>query len=226
MNPIAKLVSLVALAALSIGAGNPHPDWNSVVTLSADGSHVLGNPDAKLKLTEYGSYTCPHCAAFWKESEGYLRMAYVHPGKLSFEFRHLIRDPIDLTVAMLTNCGPKDKFFLNNAAFMSRQAEWIEPLAHSTEAQRARWQIGDLGQRNRAIAEDFGFYKIMATRGYERPQIDRCLSDKAMAEQIAKQTQKASADGVDATPTFAINGTILLATYDWATLKPQLDARL
>lgn len=226
MNRIARLVSLAAIAVLSLGAGQPHADWNNTVALTADGAHVLGNPAAELKITEYGSYTCPHCAAFWRESEGYLKIAYIHTGKVSFEYRSLIRDPVDLTVAMLTNCGPKDKFFLNNAAFMSSQAEWIEPLVKASQAQRARWVTGDLGQRNRAIAADFDFYKIMASRGYDRTAVDRCLSDTAMAQRIAKISQTAAEGGVDATPTFAINGTLLFATYDWATLKPQIDARL
>lgn len=226
MIRFAKAASVLAVAVLSLGAGAPAANWNTTITLTADGAHVLGNPNAKLKLTEYGSYTCPHCAAFWRESEGALRLGFIRSGKLSFEFRNLIRDPVDLTVAMLTNCGPKDRFFLNNAAFMSKQADWIEPMVSASAAQRTRWTTGDLGQRNRAIAADFHFYEIMQSRGYGRVEVDRCLSDQAMAKRIAEETKKAAEAGVSGTPTFAVNGTILLATYDWATLEPQLAARM
>ncbi len=49
-----------------------------------------------MKLIEYGSYTCPHCAVFAKESEAELKGKMIRSGGLSLEYRHLIRDPADL----------------------------------------------------------------------------------------------------------------------------------
>ena len=39
-------------------------DWSTVVTKTAAGGFVMGNPNAKVKLVEFGSMTCPHCAEF------------------------------------------------------------------------------------------------------------------------------------------------------------------
>ncbi|MDE2412550.1 MAG: thioredoxin domain-containing protein [Sphingomonadales bacterium] len=226
MNRLSKILTLTVAAALSIAAGAPAANWNVTVAVTPAGSHVLGNPAAKLKLTEFVSYTCPHCSHFEREADGPLRLAYVRPGKVSIEVRHVLRDPIDLTVAMLTNCGSKDKFFLNHTVFMRSQDTWIKPLVSTTEAQRARWSTGDLGARNRAIASDFHFYEIMATRGYDRTTVDRCLADNGMADRLAKQAQAASDLGVTGTPSFAINGTLLSGTNEWSVLKPQIDAAL
>ena len=38
--------------------------WDRTVNLTADGFPVLGNPAARVKLVEFISYTCPHCADF------------------------------------------------------------------------------------------------------------------------------------------------------------------
>ncbi|MFC0590540.1 DsbA family protein [Novosphingobium aquiterrae] len=225
MNRLIKILAIAAASTLSIAAG-PAANWNVAVALTPTGSHVLGNPAAKVKLTEFVSYTCPHCAHFESEADATLRLGYVRPGKVSVEVRHMLRDPIDLTAAMLTNCGSKDKFFLNHGMFMRSQATWIKPMMTASSAQRTRWTSGDLGARNRAIAADFHFYEMMATRGYDRISVDRCLADKAMAERLSKQAQAASDLGVQSTPSFAINGALLAGTNEWSVLKPQIDLAL
>lgn len=222
-------LAFAALAALASAAGaapKTAVGWNHVVNTGADGSHVLGNPAATAKLTEYISYTCPACARFTAESEGPLRIAYLTTGKVSLEVRHLLRDPIDLTVAMLANCGPKEKFFLNHTAFMRSQATWIKPLGSASPAQRSRWTTGSLVQRNRAIASDFRLYAIMQTRGYDRITADKCLADQAMAQQLGNQAKQGYSLGIRSTPAFTINGKLLEETSTWAELRPQLDASM
>lgn len=225
MQPLLRPALLLAAAPLVTGA-SPPADWNRVVARTAQQSNVLGNPAAKVKLTTWVSYTCPSCARFEGESDAALKINYIRSGKVSVEVRHFVRDPIDLTVAMLTNCGPKEKFSLNHSAFMRSQPVWIENLSRSSKAQQTRWTTGDLPTRARAIASDFRFYQIMATRGYDRVAVDRCLADTAMAQRLAAGTEAASKLGVDHTPSFAIDGTLLYGTSGWSLLQPQLDARL
>ena len=220
-------VPFFALAALTVRAdAAPAPGWNFTVNQNPDGGHVLGNPQAVVKLTEYVSYTCPHCAHFQAEADGTLHLSYVGSGKVSVEVKHMLRDPIDLAVALLTNCGTKDKFFGNHDAFMRRQQQWIQPLMTATAAQRGRWVTGDNVTRLRAIADDFGLYAIMDSRGYTRPALDHCLADKAEADRLAAQTDAAGKLGVDSTPSFTINGVLLAGTHSWDTLEPQIKVRL
>lgn len=227
-----RLLRTLALAstALLLGAAAPQArtmgGWNATITLTPDGSHVVGNPDAQIKLTEFISYTCPHCAHFEAEAGAPLRLGYVTNGKLSIEVRHYLRDPIDLAAAMLTNCGPKERFFQNHAAFMLGQSRWMAPVSGASDAQKARWTHGSLGERNRAIASDLGFYAIMEGRGYDRVTTDRCLSDEAMAKRLAAQAEEADKLGVTGTPSFAINGVLLFGTHEWDLLRLQLDARM
>ena len=39
-------------------------NWTMVVNATPAGGFMMGNPNAKVKLVEYGSLTCPHCKAF------------------------------------------------------------------------------------------------------------------------------------------------------------------
>ncbi|MEY4238375.1 MAG: hypothetical protein RL339_976 [Pseudomonadota bacterium] len=216
---------LLAAAALTLGASPPQ-DWNRVVTRTAQQSNVIGNPAAQVKLATFVSYTCPHCAEFELESDAGLKLKYIRSGKVSVEIRHFVRDPVDLTVAMLTNCGPKERFPLNHSAFMRGQAGWIATLARSSKAQQSRWTNGDLPTRARAIANDFKFYQIMASRGYDRITVDRCLADTGMAQRLAAGSQAAAKLGVDHTPSFALDGALLFGTSGWDLLQPQIEARM
>lgn len=220
-GPILKVAALVVAALMLSGQSNRN--WPTVVAETAEGGHRIGNPEAKVRLVEYVSYTCPHCAAFTREADDRLKLAYVTPGQLSIEIRHLIRDPVDLTVVMLANCGPAEKFPLNHAMFMHQQSRWIGPLGNATAAQRARWTSGDGPSRRRAIANDFGFYRMMEQRGYTRTELDRCLADDAAARQFAERSQRDwDRPGIDSTPSFSINGIVMPGTHTWAELERQL----
>ena len=219
-----RLAAITLAAAASVAAA-PRADWTTTVNPGDGGSHVLGNPAAKVKLTEFISYTCSHCAHFQKESELPLRVSYVQPGKVSVEVRHLVRDPVDLAAALATNCGDPKNFFRNHHVILQSQEKWLQVMGRASKGQQARWSSGALGSRMRAIASDFGFYQMMEQRGYRRTDLDRCLSDEAMARKLTAQTQQALAAGVQGTPSFMIDGTLLTGTYDWQGLSTQLEAR-
>jgi protein-disulfide isomerase len=221
-----RLFALLALASLGVAASAPHGNWNATVTQGSDGAYTLGNPAAKVKLTEYVSYTCPHCAHFHKEADPLLRLSYVPQGKVSVRVEQVLRNPIDLTVAMLTNCGDTRTFFTRHNAFMAGQEKWLAKYDDFTPAQTARWTSGSVPDRLRAIASDFDFYTIVAHWSTSRAQADKCLGDAAVLKRVTAQTEAASALGVDSTPSFAINGQVQADTHDWQTLKSQIDAKL
>lgn len=221
---VLRIAAIAAAALLSMAAGKPN--WTATVTVNEDGTHVLGNPEAAVKLTEFVSYTCPHCSSFEKQANAPMRLAYVMPGKLSIQVQHVVRDPVDLTVAMLANCGDSGGFFERHHAFLYDQDKWLTKMASTTEEQRKRWMAGEMPARLQAIASDFGFYATMAQRGYSRSAVNRCLSDKPMAERIVAQTEAAAKLGVNGTPSFALDGALLAATHDWESLDVQLKARM
>lgn len=219
MKRLAFAAALLVAAPLAMGAGH-----NWLATVTPDGTaHRIGNPDAKVKLVEYVSYTCPHCAAFTKEAEGAIQLAYIQPGKVNVEIRNLIRDPIDLTVAMLADCPPMSRFPQNHSAFLAHQDDWIGPLKDSTAAQQARWRQATPAGR-RAIAQDFHLYDIMERRGYSRSEADRCLANDALMKQIVASSAKDwDIPNIEGTPAFAINGNIMPGTHSWQALQPQLQ---
>jgi protein-disulfide isomerase len=221
-----RAVQAMALAAATLLASaalaqRSAPNWLATV-VETEGGHRIGNPEAKVSLTEFISYTCPSCARFAREGEAPLQVGYIATGRLNLEVRHLIRDPIDLTAAVLAHCGAPSKFPQNHAAFLLGQDRWIEPLGKATQAQQQRWRTAGAAGR-RAIASDFGFYALMERRGYRRTEVDQCLADDALVLKLAEHSAEDwKRPGISGTPSFAINGTVVPGTHSWRALERQL----
>lgn len=228
-----KAIALAAAGTLALSASAqdkpadaPKGNWMNMVT-ETDGGHLLGNPKAGTRLIEFMSYTCSHCAHFAQDGDGAIKLVYVPTGRMSFEIRHLVRDPVDLTAAMLTHCGDAKKFPLNHQAFMARHSVWMDKARKTTQAQRSRWQFGTLGARLQAIASDLDFYDIMESRGYGRAEVDKCLTDEAKANMIAEKSRAdVQAYQLRGTPSFVLDGELLDGTHSWADLRPKLDDAL
>lgn len=222
------LIVAGALAATAAAQSAPQPGpqkkgkWGAMVT-ETEGGHLIGNPDAKGKLVEYMSYTCSHCAEFARTGEGAIKLLYVPTGKVSYEIRHLIRDPVDLTAALAAQCGEPIKFPGNHEALILKHDEWMAKARKVTQAQKARWSFGSFGSRAQAIASDLDFYEIMEGRGYSRTSLNQCLTDEAKAKSIADQSQAdIDAHSLSGTPTFIMGGKKIEA-HDWAGVQPHLD---
>jgi protein-disulfide isomerase len=213
------VAALLAIAPVTAALGQ---NWLTTVAATENG-HRIGNPQAKTRLIEFVSYTCPHCGEFFREGDGAIKAALVQPGKGSVEVRHVIRDVVDLTATVLVNCGDRSKFWGNHDLFFSRQQKWMDTWQLALPAQRRRWQAGPMPQRLQAVAGDLGFYEMMEGRGYTRAQLDRCLADDAAIKAlVAKAEAGADAYGVNATPSFVVNGKLLEGVHSWAQLQKAL----
>lgn len=216
-----------APAPAGTSAGTTHlGPWLTHAQPTPEGGMLLGNPQAPLKLVEYMSYTCPHCAHFEAEGVPRLRLTVVADGKVSLEVRNFLRGPVDMAVALLTHCAPPPRFFALHSAFLHRQEEWVLRQQGLSQAQFSRWESGEDAARMRAIASDLKLYDIAESHGIGRVAADRCLSDKAEMQRLAEQSAQGARLGITGTPMFLLNGTLLNGTYDWSMLEPQISARL
>lgn len=202
-------------------AAAPARNW-AVPVLTPQGGYLRGKPDAQVKLVEFVSYTCPHCAHFEVEADAPLTLGFIGTGKGSVEVRPYLRNVIDVSASLLTTCGAPARFHGNHTAILRAQDKW---LRNPTQGEVQRWNNGTFGARMRAIASDLGLYKIMLSRGYTPLQLDRCLADEARADKIANQTQADTEQyKIQGTPSFLVNGTLQDGVHDWAKLRPVLQA--
>ena len=194
-------------------------------SLNADGTFTVGSANAPIKLTEYVSYTCPHCAEFHKESDPVLRLTAIPKGQVQVTVSSLLRNPVDLAVSLLVACGDPKQVWVRHNDFMATQDKWMAKTKDFSKDQEARWFTGPVPQRMRAIAGDFGFYQRMELWGVSRAQADQCLANQAVVDKMVGLQKKATAIGVPGTPSFTINGQ-LVNEHDWSDLSKDLVARI
>ena len=79
--------------------------WTDVISATPDGGYLMGNPQAPLKLIEFGALSCSHCAAFSKEGFPKLKDEYIASGRVSYELRLFMLNALDVPAALLATCG-------------------------------------------------------------------------------------------------------------------------
>ena len=198
--------------------------WDRTITMTADGFPVMGNLDAPVKVVEFISYTCNHCADFSRESKVPLSAGLVRQGMVSVELRPFIRISIDEVPSLLALCGTKEQYFANSSALLAMQKTWFK--APADPGYEARWRALESkpAERRLVVAKDMGLDKLMVARGYTSAAINACLSDSAKLAWLQKQTDYAGTTiGVTGTPSFMIDG-VLQNVYGWAELAPLINA--
>jgi protein-disulfide isomerase len=195
--------------------------WLEVGSETPQGGYVIGNPDAPLKLVEFASHTCSHCAHYSQQSVGPFEK-YLESGVVSHEIRNQIHDALDLTMAMLVRCGDPAAFHpLADQAWGSFD-EIIGYAQENQEAVQAAMQSQG-NDRFQRIAQAAGLIDFFAARGIARDQAMQCLADPAKAEAILNQSQENSNElDVQGTPTFFLNGRRLNGTT-WDIVEPALQ---
>ena len=194
------LVTLMTLAlaapALAQAPAKPPPAAAPAdpLTLTAD-DRILGKSDAPITIIEYGSLTCPHCAAFDAEVLPKLKEKWIDSGKVKLVFRPFPRDEVDLHAASVALCAAPDRFYPFIDAMFASQEQWMAASDHKG-----------------ALA------RVALLGGVNKTKFDACYDDKTVSDSLLASRLAASQQlGVDSTPTFFING----KKFDGA---PTLDA--
>lgn len=216
-----------AAAAPVAGATPPAGrQWTEVVTRTADSGWRMGNPDAPIKLIEYGSRTCPVCGAFARAGMDPLENQYVKSGKVSYEFRDFLVHAPDLGVAALGECVPTEAFFPVLEQMYQQQPQFLDKLENPPPADFQQKLQSATPQQGATMWVDYlGYIPFMQQRGLPEQKARACLSDGQKLTQIGNVTEHAMQDmNVTGTPTFFINGQQQQGVITWAQLEAALKA--
>jgi protein-disulfide isomerase len=203
-------------------------DWSTVVSATPEGGFVMGNPNAKLKLIEYGSLTCPHCREFDEKGVPLLISNYVKTGLVSWEFRNYVRDAFDLTASLIARCNGAKSFFPLARAFYKDQDVWVDKIRNTPQDQIEQLQNLPPNRQFVELAKVADFPNWAAARGVPVAKTNQCLADENTVNKLVQMTSDATTQFPDfpGTPTFILNGHMLEKTATWVELEPQLRAML
>ena len=169
------VLGAVALCAGSALAAPPLPDDMS-----------LGNPKAKVKLVEYASLSCTHCAVFNNEVFPAFKKKYIDTGKVHYTLREILTPPAQVAAAgyLTARCAGRDKYFTVVDAVFRGHDEMVK--------------TGDARAVLVAAAQ---------AGGLSEAQFEACLSDEAALQALNTRVSRNAKQGeIAGTPTFVFNG--------------------
>jgi protein-disulfide isomerase len=161
----------------------------------------LGNPNAKVRVVEYASASCPHCARWDMEVFPVFKAKYVDTGKVRYTLKEYLTEPAALSAAgfMLARCAGQDRYFPVLDAVFRGQQEMVETKDPRGVLKR--------------IANGVG--------GMTDAQLEACFHDMAAEKALAARADRhVKVDKVTSTPTFIVNG----RRIEGEMTLPELDA--
>ena len=168
----------------------------------------IGDPNAKVKIVEYLSFTCPHCEHFHANVYPLLKSEYIDKGLVRLEFHEVYFDRYGLWGAMLARCGGEMRYVGIVDMLYNKQAQWA-------------------GNSDPTVAVD-ELKKIGLIAGISNAEADKCLQDQAMAKALVAHYQANLAKDYDkdhpfkGTPSFIIND-VRYGNMAWSDMKKIID---
>jgi protein-disulfide isomerase len=197
-------------------------NWTETFTKTPAGGMMMGNPDAPVKLVEYGALTCSHCAEFAEKSGPTLK-AMIAKGSVSYEFRNYMLNILDVPAALLARCSGPGPFFPITEQLFATQSTWLGKASSVTKEEQASWAKYTPEQVAPLLAAKLGLIEFVQARGIGSDKAKACLSSKAEIDVLGKISERASNEyKITGTPTFLINGLKVPDTSTWEVLEPQL----
>ncbi|MES5097345.1 DsbA family protein [Agrobacterium sp. BA1120] len=145
---------------------------------------ALGDANAPVKIVEYMSMTCPHCAHFHNTTFEEIKKKYIDTGKVYFIIREFPFDPRAAAAFMLARCAPEQQYYPFVSMLFKQQQTW----ATAQDARAALLQMSKLA-------------------GFSQETFEACLTNQKLLDDVNATMQRGATEfGVNSTPTFIING--------------------
>lgn len=151
----------------------------------ANKTYALGNPNAPVKIKEFASLSCPHCADFHKNTLPQVKKNLIDTGKVYFEFINFPLNASAMNGAVVALCMPEDRYNQFISFLFDNQTAW-------------------------AFDEDHSKFLLQNAKllGASEEKLNACLNDGKIKEGIIAQMQAASEKyKIQSTPSFVINDT-------------------
>jgi protein-disulfide isomerase len=163
---------------------------------------ALGDANAPVKIVEYMSMTCPHCANFHNNTFDKIKEKYIDSGKVYFVIREFPFDPRAAAAFMLARCAPENQYYPFVSMLFKQQQTW----ATAQDARAALLQMSKLA-------------------GFSQESFEACLTNQKLLDDVNATMQRGATDfGVNSTPTFIINGKKYAGDMSLETMSTLIDS--
>ncbi len=206
-----KLVLLSAAGAISavvllVVAGGVFRHSSASVQHTAEASgFVLGSPDAPVLITAWEDFQCPVCKAANASVLKQIEQDYVTAGKVRVQYRQFpFLGAESIVAAEASQCAADQGHFwdYHDALFNAQRAE------------------------NSGVFSKSNLEKIAATAGLDSASFNSCFASGAHKASVLDEKKAGESLGVQATPTFFVNGKQVADWHDYSAFNALIDQAL
>jgi protein-disulfide isomerase len=177
---------------------NPAPPRNPAMSLSPV-DHVLGAPDARVIVIEYGDFECPICAQAY---HGVKIVFKQFERRIRFAFRHF---PI---------------------VAAHPHAELAAEAAEAAGAQGKFWEMHDRLFENRQHLKPKALRQYAEAIELDLERFDSELADHLYLQRVQEHLASGRACGVHSTPGFLVDGSVVDVSFGMDRLSKAIETRL
>ncbi len=173
-----------------------------VDTIEALQNKSIGMESAPVKMIEFASLTCGHCAKFHNEVFPKLKKNYIDNGKIFFTYQDFPLDKYALKASVIARCSGKEKYFSFLKVLYNKQKDWTS----SQDPFKSLLKIAKFG-------------------GLKNDEIKVCVGNKSIEDGILKNRLNSTKKfDIKATPTIYLNGEKYDGDLTFEALKLKLDS--
>lgn len=168
-------------------------------------SNVKGDASAKVTMIEYSDFQCPFCKRFHDTILPRIVTDYILPGKVKLAYK--------------------------NFAFLGEESKWAAQGAECAADQGRFWDFHEL-LFSRQAGENAGTFTKANLLNYAReltfdiPAFQTCLNGDKTLDRVQADISEGNTLGVRGTPSFVINGKLLVGAQPYEAFKTALDEAL
>lgn len=176
-------------------------------TQNGDGSiKVMGSADAPVTIVEYSDFQCPFCEKYFQGAYPQIVENYVKTGKVKYQFKHfpLQIHPQAPAAGLASECAlEQSKFWEMHDQLFKTQSQWSGSPDH------------------------LNFFKKLAGElQLDQEKFNQCLDTGKYTDNINKDFSEGLNKSITGTPTFYINGQILIGAQEYNQFAQIIDAEL
>ena len=211
-KPLSPFIHLFIPVAFVLGLGSGYLLWGQPITpaatgtievqrvnVSTDGDPSIGPEDAPVTIVEFSDYQCPYCQSWYQQT--FDRLMANYPGQIRFVYRDLPLPghPESLPAAEAANCAGE---------------------------QGAYWKFHDALFSGQYALGRAAYEQYAADLGLEPAAFTACLDDHRTQDEVRADAADATRLGLTGTPSFVINGRILIGALPFEDFKAIIDEEL
>jgi protein-disulfide isomerase len=178
---------------------NPRPMAND---------NTMGDPNAPVVIEQFSDYGCSHCAAFAQGSGERIAEEYVATGQVYFISR-------------------------STGDFNATSSDVAAEAAYCAADQGKYWEYHDILYANQSLLFYSGVTYIenyltafAETLNLDMDQFNNCLTNGEKRDRVLQDGADAQAAGINSTPSFLINGTLIRGNAPYEEFQAQIETAL